>query len=357
MKKLLVFVIFIAPLSVCCQSYHYDVEKVVESVYVLKPVINDYRWVTANIILIVNERDALVVDSGLNPRAGADAILEIKKITQLPIKYLVNTHWHGDHWQGNESFVDAYPGIEIIASAEGRDGIMRNGMVWVRQYYFKYLQRMVDSYEEGVKKGFMEEGKPLTAAQMKTLKDGLTDVKADIEAIKKMKPTFPTVTFDKLMTIRRGGRDIEVHHLGWGNTTGDAVIYLPKEKILITGDMVVSPSPYESGAFSREWLESSKKLRTFQFDHLIPGHGEVQHDATYLDFLNALFAETIKQIDQAWLSGKSTLDEANKVVTHETVVAELSKDPKNAKYLKDLSPDFVPSAVRTAWQKTKEGKL
>jgi cyclase len=357
MKKLIVFAAWIASFSVCGQTYHYDVEKIVDGVYVLKPVINDYRWVTTNIILIVNDRDALVVDSGLNPAAGVEAIREIKKITPLPVKYLINTHWHGDHWQGNEAFVDAYPGIDIIASSEGRDGIVRNGMVWVRQYYFKYLQMMANNYEAGVKNGFLEEGKALSQQQLQTLKDGLVDVKADIEAIKKMKPTFPTVTFDKLMTIRRGGRDIEIHHLGWGNTTGDAVIYLPKEKVLIPGDMVVSPSPYESGAFSREWLESSKKLRTFQFDHLIPGHGEVQHDATYLDFLNALFAETIRQIDAAWLSGKSTLDEANKVVTHASVVAELSKDPKNAKYLQNLSPDFVPSAVRTAWQKTKEGKL
>src|SRR4051812_929256 len=111
MKKFVFAAFLLAPLSACCQSYHYDVEKVVEGVYVLKPVINDYRWVTTNVILIVNERDAMVVDSGLNPRAGADAIVEIKKITQLPVKYLVNTHWHGDHWQGNESFVDAYPGI------------------------------------------------------------------------------------------------------------------------------------------------------------------------------------------------------------------------------------------------------
>src|SRR3954471_13450334 len=103
MRKLILFATLLASFSVSGQTYHYDIEKVVDGVYVLKPVVNDYRWVTANIILIVNERDALVVDSGLNPRAGADAILEIKKITQLPIKYLVNTHWHGDHWQGNES--------------------------------------------------------------------------------------------------------------------------------------------------------------------------------------------------------------------------------------------------------------
>ncbi len=84
--------------------YNYEVEKIVEDVYLLKPKINRYRWVTANIVVIVNADDILVVDSGLLPAAAAEAIKEIKKISSKPVRYLLNTHWHGDHWQGNEAF-------------------------------------------------------------------------------------------------------------------------------------------------------------------------------------------------------------------------------------------------------------
>jgi glyoxylase-like metal-dependent hydrolase (beta-lactamase superfamily II) len=158
--------------------------------------------------------------------------------------------------------------------------------------------------------------------------------------------------------ITSGKREIQIHYLGWGNTTGDAILYLPVEKILVTGDLVVYPSPYESGAFSKEWLETAKKLSLFKFEHLIPGHGDAQHDRSYLDYLHALFDVTIKQINAAYVQGKNTLDEFQSVVTHASVTTELGKShPEFLSYIKNLDPGFVGSAVRSSFQKAKEGKL
>lgn len=352
-----VLLIFVSVTARSQPVYHYDVTKVMDGIYLLEPVINDYRWVTANVIVIVNDNDVMVVDSGLTPAAGAEAIKEIRRITSKPVKYLVNTHWHGDHWQGNEAFVAAYPGVEVVASAEGRNGIMRNGMLWVRQFYNKYLQLMIDDYEATIQKGITREGKKLSEPEMNTLKAGLADVKLDLAAIKSLKVTPPTLTFEKQMTITKGSREIQLHHLGWGNTTGDAIVYLPAEKLLITGDLVVSPSPYESASFSREWFETSKKLREFSFNYLLPGHGKLQTDASYLDYLNALFAEIIKQINAAFTQGKNTVEEASTAVTNDSVVAEMSKDDRYKKFLKDLAPSFVPACVKSALQKAREGKL
>jgi cyclase len=83
----------------------------------------------------------------------------------------------------------------------------------------------------------------------------------------------PSITFNKEMTIRSGDREIKMHYLGWGNTTGDGIVYLPNEKIIISGDLVVYPSPYESENFSAEWLATMEKLNAFPFDRLLPGHG------------------------------------------------------------------------------------
>ncbi len=337
--------------------YKYDVEKVAPDIYVLKPKINDYRWVTANITVVVNAEDVLVVDSGLLPAAAREAITEIRKITTKPVRYLVNTHWHGDHWQGNETFAATYPGLEIISAEEGLKGIMRNGMAWVNQFYLKYFQQMVDNYEKGVKEGSLTGGTKLTEVQMNELKEGLAQVRSDIESMKGVKPTLPTLTFSEKMILRRGGREIQFHYLGIGNTIGDAVLYLPKEKILIPGDLVVYPSPYESGAFSREWMVTSRKLRDFPFEILIPGHGDVQHDGNYLDYLNALFAEIFRQMNAAYLAGKTSMDDAKATVTHQSVVTELSKDPRFASYAKSLDPGFVPAAVQRAYERVKEGKL
>lgn len=337
--------------------YKYTPEKVIENVYVLKPAINDYRWVTANIVVIINDQDVLVVDSGLLPEAGDEAIKEIRKLTKKPVKYLVNTHWHGDHWQGNGAFLNNFPDVNIISSEEGYHGILRNGMVWVRQFYGKYYQNIVNDYETALKEGGFN-GKKLPADSIKLLIEGIAQAKEDIKGIKKLNPKPPTITFNQRMILRCGSREIQLHYLGWGNTTGDAIVYLPKEKILISGDLVVFPSPYESGAFSREWLETSRKLRAFDFNYLIPGHGDVQTTPAYLDYLNSFFEEIIIQVNAAYENGKNSIDEFQNAVSHKSVTeALLKKHPEYSGYVKMLDPNFVPAAVRRAFEKSKESKL
>lgn len=358
MKTAFSLIAMISIVTVCRgQSiYRYEVENVAPDIYVLKPRINDYRWVTSNIIVVINAEDVLVVDSGLLPDAAKAAITEIKKLTTKPVRFLVNTHWHGDHWQGNETFAASYPGLEIISAEEGYKGMSRNGMMWVNKFYLRYFQQMADGYEKSLKDGKSDDGKPLTETQRSQMTEGLTQLRQDISSIRNLKPKLPTLTFSEKMTLRKGGREFQFHYLGIGNTIGDAVIYLPQEKILIPGDLVVSPSPYESGSFSKEWVITSKKLRDFPFQTLIPGHGEVQHDGGYLDFLNAFYTEIFKQMNAAYLSGKVSMDEAKATVTHQSVINELAKNPVYPEFIKKLESDFVPAAVQSAWQRVKEGK-
>jgi len=344
-------------LSIAQKRYSYRVEKVLEGIYVLHPEINDHRWVTANITVVINERDVLVVDSGLLPSAAAEAIKEIKKLTSKPVRYLINTHWHGDHWQGNETFIQAFPDIQIIASREGSDGIQRDGMVWVNAFYIKYFDRMISNYQESLDKGAKSDGVALTDKEKTDLREGLAAVKLDLEEIRKLKPQFPTITYSDRMDIKSGNREIQLHYLGRGNTKGDAVIYLPKERVLITGDLVVHPSPYESGSFSLEWLETSKQLAEFKYDILIPGHGDVQHDTSYLDFLNALFEEIILQVNQAYLQGNYSLEEFQSLVNHETVSQVIGKNPQFNEHLKKLDSRFVATCVERVHRRAHDGKL
>lgn len=338
-------------------GYRYKVESVIDNVYVLRPQINEFRWVTANIVVVVNDDDVLVVDSGLLPEAGREAIKEIKRITDKPVKYLVNTHWHGDHWQGNEAFVEAYPGIEIIATDEGAKGIRRDGMVWANLFYEKNFNLMIASYEERLKSGQKQDGTKYTVAEKKNIEEGIALVKRDLEEVKKLKPQAPTLSFTGQMTLHSGNREFQFHYLGRGNTKGDCVIFLPQEKLLITGDLVVHPSPYESGSFSLEWLETSKQLATFPYSILIPGHGEVQHDTSYLDFLNSLFAEIIKQVNQAYLKGSYSLEEFQKLVNHESVMNVLNQELRFAEHAKRLNAGFIPVCVERVHRRAHDGKL
>ena len=337
--------------------YKYDVEKVTNDVYVLKPVINDYRWVTANIAVVINESDVLVVDTGLLPAAGYEAIKEIKKITPKPVKYVVNTHWHGDHWQGNEAFVKTYPGVEIIAAEEGARAMEMNGLVWAKQLYVRYFQNsMIASYEKAIAEKSLS-GKALTDAELQTLKEGTEQLKQDLQGMKEMKPVLPNNIFSDKLVLRKGSREIQILYLGVGNTSGDAVVYLPNEKVLIPGDLVVYPSPYESGMFSPEWLETSQKLAALDYQVLIPGHGDVQKDHHYLNFLNAYFAEIIKQVKNAYVNnGYGQPDDIKKVVTHKSVTDELVKVAEYKGFVANLDPGFVNAAISTSYKRIIQGK-
>lgn len=336
--------------------YKYEVQKVANDVFVLKPVISDYRWVTSNIVLIVNENDLLVVDSGLLPDAGSEAIKEIKKISSKPVRYLVNTHWHGDHWQGNEAFEKTFPRIQIIATEQGKKGMEENGLVWARKLYIKHFENYIGGYDKAIAEKSLD-GKSLSDAEVSNLKIATTQFKQDLEGMKHLNPVLPNVTFSERVVITSGKREIDFLYLGVGNTSGDAVLYLPNEKIVIAGDLVVHPSPYESGMFSPEWLETSQKLAALDFQILIPGHGEVQNGKDYLNFLNSLFAEIIKQVKNAYLSnGISGADDLKKAVTHKSVTDELSKVNSNKPFIGKLESGFIPQAIQTSFKRIIQGK-
>jgi cyclase len=353
----ILWVILISASTATAQSlYSYETVKVREDIYLLKAGELNGNWVTGNIVIVINENDVLVVDSGFLPSLARLAVAEIRKLTPKPVKYLVNTHWHGDHWQGNEVFIREYPSLEIIATDEALVGMKTKGTFWYTRRYAKIFEDAILADEQTMATGKLPDGKEASLEALANLKMVLPDRKKELSEIKNLKPVFPTVTFNKNMTLKRGQREIQLHYLGWGNTTGDGIVYLPHEKILITGDLVVYPSQYESGSFSREWLDVYKKLSEFEFSQLLPGHGPVQNDKEYLSFLIALFEEIIAQVNEVINDGE-TLEQVQKRVTHESVTAQLLKNVKNKPYVGNLDNRFVFQAVARAYYKAREGKL
>ena len=93
---------------------------------------------------------------------------------------------------------------------------------------------------------------------------------------------LPTETFTDSLTIPDPVAPIELRFLGTANTTGDLVAWLPRQKVAVAGDAVVAPTPYGFTVSTRPWLESLAKLEALPFTSLVPGHGRVQKDRTYL---------------------------------------------------------------------------
>jgi glyoxylase-like metal-dependent hydrolase (beta-lactamase superfamily II) len=313
----ILFVYAIACVSVAADSVfstERQVNKLADGVYVIRHQDPFRGWVHGNTAVIIGTRDVFVVDSCQMPGAAREDIADIRKWTDKPVRYLLNTHWHTDHNGGNAEYLNAFPGVAIVARAETRER-MDDYSGHVANSWVKDATSSRATITQRVAAGKAADGKQLTDAQVTSLNEELNRLTRVFEEAKTFVYQGPTLTFDRELKIDLGGREIEVKYLGKANTAGDALAYLPKEKILITGDIVVHPVPYAFDGYPGEWVQTLHALEQLPADTIVPGHGEVLHDKTYLIQVAGLMKAIIALVDeQLHQNPDVTLDEVKKPI-------------------------------------------
>lgn len=251
--------------------------------------------VEGNVTIIINEADVVVVDGSGAPAAARQVIAYIREQTPHPVRFLINTHGHGDHTLGNEAYVQAFSGIEIIARPETRGYMTGNGIDYVRQIAASTASRKQSGADEIAR--LQREGAPGHEVVIALLRQYYEhDLDLRQQAYRTLHLTPPTMTFESRLVLHRANRAIDIRYLGPGDTRGDAVVYLPNDRIVITGDMVVHPIPYGFSRHPLAWIQTLDALAALDFDLLIPGHGDVQEGKAYLDQVRALLRDVQAQI-------------------------------------------------------------
>ena len=115
--------------------------------------------------------------------------------------------------------------------------------------------------------------------------------------MKKVAFQSATLTFENEFTVDLGNREVQIRFLGRGNTGGDAVVYLPKERIVVAGDLLVFPIPYAYDGYPSEWVGTLEHLARLDADVIVPGHGPVLRDKTYLYLVRDLFKSAVDQLN------------------------------------------------------------
>ncbi|OGU35717.1 MAG: hypothetical protein A2068_06965 [Ignavibacteria bacterium GWB2_35_6b] len=289
--------------------FTFEFKKINESIYVAWRPDHLKQIVEGNSIIIINEKDVVVVDATGSPRGARQIVAKIKELTDKPVRYLINTHGHGDHTLGNQEFVKSFPGCEIISHPETRKYMLapkgstgaERGIAYVYEWQteegINARKKSFAEYKEEIKK----EAKPGYEIFLKRIDEFLDhDMEIRRQEYMDVIVTPPTLTVENKLTLYRGEREIQIMFLGKGDTPGDIWVYLPKEKILCTGDAVVNPIPYGYTSVPIEWLETLKKVREeINFDIMIPGHGDVQYDNKYLSLLIEVMTSIQKQVKEA----------------------------------------------------------
>src|SRR5215510_2762263 len=220
----------------------------------------------SNNVVIVNDTDVLIVDSGTSPAAARTFVEDIQKLTDKPIRYVVNTHWHYDHTAGNQIFG---PEVQIIAT-DYLYQMLATTDVLHREPFLTSQVTTLSARIDTLNGQIAAEG---NAQQKAALQKDLADTQRLQQNNSEIKVTPPNIHYSTKMVLHTGGREIDLLFLGRGHTGGDTVVYLPKDGIVCTGDLMESRLAYMGDAYFDEWVTTLEALKKLDFDVVLPGRG------------------------------------------------------------------------------------
>lgn len=294
-------------------SARFEVEKIGDGVYVIVRKSRPGIEFDGNVVFIVNSNDVIVVDTNVVPSSARETLAALRKLTNKPVKYIVNTHWHDDHIIGNQVWREAFPEVEFIGHASTFRDLPTVGAA-NRKQILDYGRQYFSQLRSQVEKNKNAAGNELSAEEREgNLLDAQWGDRYLAEA-KNFQIIMPTLTVESELSIYRENRVIQIKHLGRAHTAADLVVYLPGEKIVITGDIVVWPIPLVgTTSYPIDYVKTLERLLEIKASTYIPGHGPVMRDDSYVRSMLRLLSSLKQQVEAAVSRGE-TLEQTRKSV-------------------------------------------
>lgn len=281
----------------------YAFEKIADGVYYTTS--DSPMAVGGNHTIIVGDQNVFLVDAGTTPAAARALLTDMKLITDKPVRWVVNTHFHYDHTDGNSIFG---PEVEIIGTEYVRHMIADEDVLHIEP--FKTAMALIPAQVDALKEQIADEK---DAERRTKLETQLAAKQADWEEFKTLRPTPPNVTYDSKMTVFQGTREIQLLFLGRGHTQGDTVVYLPKEQIVCSGDLMETQPAYMGNAFFDEWIATLDKLKELNFETMLPGHGVPFRNKGLITAYQSYLKDLMTQVAALRKQGVSADDAAKRV--------------------------------------------
>jgi cyclase len=280
----------------------------------------------ANSLVIVGDDGVAVVDAQFTRKATNETIGAIRAITNKPVRYVINTHWHDVHVAGNQVYRDTFPDVVFVSQtntradlialgAPNRKGTVEGGPGFVAR--FKRLLAL----------GLGGDSTPVVPRERAAMESTIRVGEQYFAEAPGFRETLATLTFDSDLTLYLGKRQVLVRYLGPANTRGDAVVFVPDARVVATGDLLVLPVPFAFGAFPDSWCAALDTIAAFKPTAMLPGHGPVLHDDAYLRTVRSMLAAVVDQTAAAVKAGQ-TLEQIRKTVLLADYRAAVANDDK-----------------------------
>ena len=284
---LVVVAMLSAPVQAPATEPVFALQQLAPGVHAAIVVRNPPAYAFANSLVVIGTDGVLVVDTQQSPSAARSLIAEIARLTDAPVRWVVNTHWHGDHVNGNQAYAAAFPGVEFIAheSLAAELGTLAAAR---RATELVELPASIELRRTWLRTGTGPNGAALLAEDRAAVERSLRLREGYHAELVSIVPTRPTRTFTDRLELDVGGQRVVLTHLGPAHTTGDVVVALPEHGIVAVGDLLEAGLPYFDDASPAGWLRAVERIAQMAPAVIMPSHGPVSRDATLLDEMRTL---------------------------------------------------------------------
>ena len=257
----------------------------------------------SNAMVVVTEEGVLVVDSHITPAAGRALIEGIGQITDQPIRTLVNTHFHYDHSHGNQAFG---PDVRVVGHEYTRHKMVTAPL---EEHTFKGSSERDRQALEELRAAL----ETASEEEREALDTQISVQAAHVESTAEIDPVPPDTTLAEKMTFFSGGREIQLHFMGRAHTGGDVVVFLPAERLVFTGDMMLGGPPWPGDGWVNEWPATLERLKQLDFDLILPGHGPYFRDRELIDYVQAFHRELWQVVSALHAEGVSAEEAVERI--------------------------------------------
>ncbi|PYS17552.1 MAG: hypothetical protein DMG11_34695 [Acidobacteria bacterium] len=283
----------------------FTIEKVAEGVFAALAA--PQALTNSNAAIFVLDRDVLVVDAHSKPSAAAALLAQIKReVTDKPVRYLVNSHFHWDHTQGDVAYKTANTKVEIIASDATKQ--------LMRQLQRDRLKESLESVPGLIDAVRSRLSGAKTAQEREWCNDQLRQLAAYQEEMKSYPLELPTVSFARTHVIKDPSGELQLAFNGKAHTAGDIQVFSPSKKAVATGDAIIGFLPNLNDGFPRPWPKTIDSVGSWKFDHIITGHGAVQHGRARMGQFRNYIEDLTARVERAKKAG-TPLVELQKTIT------------------------------------------